>query len=90
MGLPHTWHKYASICASITALLAKFCLACALPGDPWFSEIALSVNYCLCLCFAKRVFGLVLKSLTAVAIAAHCIIEQSIPAFHLHVFSADT
>lgn len=70
---------------------AKFCLAYALPGDPWFSEIALSVNHCLCLCFAKQALGLVLNStLTAVAIAVHCIIEQSIPAFQLHVFSADT
>lgn len=30
------------------------------------------------------------STLTAVAIAVHCIIEQSIPAYYLDVFSADT
>lgn len=29
-------------------------------------------------------------TLTVVAIAMHCIIEQSIPSFYIDVFSADT
>lgn len=57
----------------------------------WFSEIAVSVKYYSCLCFERQALGLVMNStLTAVAIAVHCIIEQSIPACYIDVFSADT
>lgn len=57
----------------------------------WFSEIASSVKHYSCLCFERQALGFVMNSsLTAVAIAVHRIIEQSIPAYYLDVFSADT
>ena len=56
-----------------------------------FSEIAVSVKCYSCSCFERQALGLVMNStLTAVAIAVHCIIEQSIPACYIDVLSADT
>lgn len=57
----------------------------------WFSETALSVKHYSPSCFERQALGLVMNStLTAVAIAVHCIIRQSIPARYIDVFSADT